>query len=392
MQTPLAPPREGLTLPELERLLASPALFVGAGLERLSPTLQLLDDLTPWLAAGTVQHDLLATIHGSCELEVDLPLRWGRDLLRPYTVLTDGRVLARFDQGVYVPTTPRRRFGSDSFEVTGYDRLYLLDRLLPGDYDVPAGIGVLTLVEQAVADAGLSGILLDPSAAAQTLPELPGRSDGVALEWLLVPRTTDPDDSRTPATWLRVINDLLRTVGYRAVWCDEQGRYRSEPYVAPRERAAEWTFTDAPTGVPLGLEREQLEDVHQLPNLWTFVASNPPEGVVPTEANGLVYRYPLPAAHAQSAANRDGLVWPARYDYEVASPEALRSLGDRRVQTDLARAARFETTTRTFPLAGHADVLAYRDTEGGVDAKVQAVRSVVDLFGGDTAWTWEAAA
>ena len=321
-----------------------------------------------------------------------MPLRWGRDLLRPYTVLTDGRVVARFDQGVYVPTTPRRNVGTGAgYEVTGYDRLYLLDRQVGSDARVYAGVPVLELVDQAVTAAGLTGLLLDGSAGDTALPPLPGRTDNVAMEWLLVPRTTDPDNNRTPPTWLRIINDLLRTINYRAVWCDEQGRYRSEPYRAPADRGAEWTMTDAPVGVPLGLERELLLDVHQVPNRWTFVASNPPEGVVPHPSNGLLYQYDLPDEHPLSAANRDGLLWPVQYDYEVASPAALQGLGDKRVQTDLARTDRYEVTTRTFPLAGHADVLAYRDSLAGVDRKVQAVRSVVDLFGADTTWTWEAA-
>ena len=392
MQDPLAAPRDQLTLPQVERLLASPSLFVGAGLERLTTDLQVVEDLTPWLLSGSVQHDLLATIHGSVELEVDVPLRWGRDYLRPFTIATDGRVVARFDQGVFIPTTPSRRIGAPGYRVTGYDRLYLLDRLIPDDYQVPAGISVLTLIDQAVNDAGLSGLLLDPSAAAQTLPDLPDRTDGVGMEWLLVPTTTDPDDTNTPVTWLRVINDLLRVINYRGLWCDEQGRYRGTPYVVPSARPAEWTFTDRPVGVPLGLDRDEAQDVHQVPNRWEFVASNPPEGVVPSRENGLRYVRELPADHPQSAANRDGLVWLARFDYDVAGTEALKGLGDRRVELDLSRSARYEVTTRHFPLAGHADVLAYEDGEGGVNAKVQAMRSTVDLFGGDTTWTWEAAA
>jgi len=35
-----------------------------------------------------------------------------------------------------------------------------------------------------------------------------------------------------------VINELLASIGYRGLWCDENGNYRADRYIPPAQRAS----------------------------------------------------------------------------------------------------------------------------------------------------------
>lgn len=390
---PLA--RQGLSAARVAQLLHSDVLTVSAGLELLNPDLTVAEDISDDLVGGKVSRNFYSTIHGTCDLQIARELRWGVDLVRPYMVLSDGvseggdgvftagtGTSARFDCGVYCLTTPQRQVGDVpvTYDVQGFDRLYLLDREVGADYTAAANVSVLTLIQQAVTASGLSGVLLDSSALAEELPK--------PMSWPLVGQSTDPDQSNTPVTWLRVINDLLRTINYTSVWADESGRFRAGPYRAPADRPVDFTFDAQAVRTILGMDRTVIEDVWKAPNRWTFVASNPPDGVTPSEANGLVYVVNNVDDGITSQAAR-GLIWPRRYDYEATSAATLKGLGDKRVALDRAVSAQYEVTTGPWPVAGHGDVYLYRDPEAGVNRRVQQTQYDLDLLGGDTTMRWE---
>ena len=166
---------------------------------------------------------------------------------------------ARFNLGVYALTSPESPRGEDpvTYEVDGYDLLYLLSRTGPGDtYVVNAGTGYLAAAQAAITAAGISApVQFDGTLAATTLP--------TAMVWVL----TEQADS-----WLRIINDLLAAINYRGLWADEDGRLRSGPYAAPETRAVEWVFDTANLRTNLvGEERTMSADVWGIPNVWRFV-------------------------------------------------------------------------------------------------------------------------
>lgn len=380
MQELTGGPRAHLTEQQVRTVLSWPTPAHRGGLELIDPvTLKPTADLSHLLVDGTCTRDLDATVHGSCNLELRTALRWGVDLVRPYTVMRAGELEARFHQGVYLLTIPKRTVGTGeaAYSATGFDRLHLLEKLVDRTYTVPSDTFVLQAVAQAFTDAGVSGVRIDSTAASAKLP--------AGKVWPLIARPGNPEDQGTsPATWLRVINDLLQQVNYRAAYCDEDGYYRCEPYRNPRDRPTEWEFTDVrPADVPLAELRDVIEQVHGMPNRWTVIASNPPDGVFPTEANGLVQR----RDDLEDQAARG--IWPARYEFEAADAASLAALADRQVIADRSLATTIELATAPFPLARHADTFAYVDREAGLDAKVQAVQSTVDLLGADTAWKWE---
>lgn len=367
------------------RLLQSAALTVTAGLELLKADLSVVRDISDNLQGGRVERSMAADIHGTCQLELDVALVWGVDLVRPYMVLSDLLGSVRHNLGVFALTTPANKAGLSpaTYVVAGYDRLYLLARQVGRTYTALAGTTYRQALLDVFAAAGLTGVRVEGSAADSTLP--------VTRTWALVSKTTDPDQTTSPVTWLRIVNDLLRAVAFRAVWCDEAGVFRCDAYAPPLTRAIEYTF-DADDGRTLLAEdRTVTSDLWATPNRWVFLWSNRAAGAPdPTEGDG-IYTVDNRADGPTSQAAR-GLVWPETYSYEAASQAALVVLGNRRVSADKAPTASYAVATVPFPAAGHADVFSYADLALGGPVKVQAARWSLPLDGADMTWTWEVVA
>ena len=359
---------------------------VSAGCELLDLNLEVVEDISDDLLGGSTSYNLNADVHTTVALQIARPLRWGVDHVRPYVDMSNSHGNARFYRGVFVMVTPRRKIGEvpERYEVTGYDRLYLLMRQVGADYAVLPGVTYRSALLAAFTAAGLTGVLIEGSAADSVVPERP---DGTGHFWpLIADDQADPDQTDTPVTWLRIINDLLRAIRFRAVWCDDLGRFRCGEYLPPAQRPSEFTFDADAFDTPVGEDREAIEDPWRAPNRWVFRWRNAPEGTAPAD---LVYEYVLPDAEPMSAASR-GLVYTSVVDYDAASRAKLVQLGDDRVAADRARSAQYEVTVGPFPACGHADVYTYRDAAAGVDRKVQLVTADVDLLGGPTRMTWEA--
>lgn len=369
-------------LTDTQRALLQRNVAVSAGAEVLNLDLTIAADISDDLVGGKVDWNLNATIHRSCTLDLSVELPWGNVLVRPYMILSDGSVEERFDVGVFMLTTPEKPVGESpaTFSCQGVDRLYLLQRDVGEDYTILAGTSYRDALVQVLADAGLSGVQIDGAAAVFTLP--------VDRLWPLVARSTDPDQTNTPVTWLRVVNDLQQAWNGRGVWADENGLFRCQQYQPPSERGPEFTLNaDDPRVSILGENRIVTADQWKQPNRWVFLWSNRPGGQQAVEDDGM-YTYVLPDSDPMSAASR-GLTWTKVYEYEAASQAVLVSLGDRRVADDRRLVTRIKGSTGPFPSAGHADMFGLVDSEIPV-SKIQASSWSLDLAGGDTTWEWEA--
>lgn len=377
--------RDGLSAAQVTSLLTAPALSVSAGCDLLNADLTFSADISDDLAGGRVERNLFATIHGACDLSISRELVWGNALVRPWMVMVGSGVSARFDLGVYALTTPELRVGETpvTYDVQGFDRLYLLLREVGADYTIAAGVTYRQALLDTFAAAGLTGALIDGSAADSTLP--------VARTWPLVADDqADPDQTNTPVTWLRIVNDLLRAINFRSVWADERGVFRCQAYQEPAVRASEFNLTadDVLTTI-VGEDRTVLGDVYKTPNRWVAIASNPPAGVTPTEANGLVQVRQNLTDGPTSQAQRTPAVWSKTFSYEAASAAALSGLIDRRVASDRRLTRKVEMSTGPLPIAGHADIVTLTDSAAGVSGKAQAVSWSLPLDGSDMAWSFE---
>jgi hypothetical protein len=365
-------------------ILTSPAVEVAAGCDLLNADLSFREDISDDLAGGQVAWTLHATVHRTVRLELTRPLRWGVDLVRPHMTVLDrmSGLSSRWNVGVFALTTPERTVGEtpESYDVSGYDRLHLLQRQVGVDYSIAAGVTYRQALLDTFVAAGLSGVLIDGAAAENTLP--------VGRSWPLVAVTTDPDQTSTPVTWLRVVNDLQREWNGRGVYADENGRYRCEAYQDPTIRAPEHTFdADSPVTI-VGEDRTLSEDVWGTPNRWVFRQSNRANTApAPTEGDG-IYTV-VNQSDGPTSIDSRGLTWTSVVDFEAASQPVLVALGNRKVAADRHLTSRLKVTTGPWPCAGHGDVYAYSDLALGADRKVQAVRWGFDLSGSDVEWEWE---
>ena len=383
MQTLNAAPRDAYTTAQIVALLEADNVTVDFGADLLNLNLGFVDDLSPDLVGGSVGRKCYGTIHGFCTLQLSRVLTWGVDLVRPYLILSSGSTVARWNLGVYVLTTPQRTLGEtpETYEVQGYDRLMLLDRQVGADYSVAEDVTYRAAILAVFAAAGLSGVLIDGSAAESSLP--------VTKSWPLVARSSDPDQTNTPVTWLRIINELLQAINFRSVWADQDGQFRCGAYQDPKVRTPEYVFDADSSLTIVGEDRTIIEDVWATPNRWVFRQTNRAEGAaLATEGNGI---YTLVnQSDGPTSIDGRGLVWTSVVDYEAASQATLVSLADRRVASDRRVTTTLNVSTGPFPGAGHFDVFTYVDGAAGGARKVQATGWRMPLDGGNVEWEWEA--
>ena len=384
MQPLSAAPRDHLTTTQVTDLLQAHNLKVSAGLELLDANLALVEDISDDLGGGTIERGCHNKIHGTCSLSISRALTWGVDLVRPYMTLSANGLSARWNVGVYVMVTPERTVGEtpETYQVQGYDRLMLLDRQIGEDYTVTAGTTYRQALLDVFSDAGLTGVLIEGAAADATLP--------ADKTWPLVPLDqADPDQTSTPATWLRAANDLLRAINFRAVWADENGVFRCQAYQDPATRAPEFSFDADSLKTIVGEERRVMADVWKTPNKWVFRNTARPVGApAPTEGDG-IYTV-LNQSDGPTSIDERGLEWVTVIDYEAADQDVLVSLGNARVAADKRITTRYDVTTGPFPGAGHWDVFDFADTALGGTTKVQSTGWQMPLDGSDMTHYWEA--
>lgn len=369
MQPRTAAPREHLTASQVDALLTGPSLRVSPGLEVVDESGTVLEDVSDRLVAGSVSHSNYATIHGTCKLRLLAPpLAWQSARVRPFLTLTSQGVEARFDLGVYLTSTPRRQVDAapETFEVEGYGLLSILDTLTGTTYRVAAGTNVVAAVQAILDDHGAG------------TPHFIEQDDEVLASDRIYPL-----DEET--TWLRVVNDLLASIGYRGLFEDWTGRYRSEPYRAPASQAPEWVYgTDERTTI-LHPERAQEADYFDAPNRWVFVRQDPGDGVAEPSTPD-VYEVTNQTDGPTSIGARGRTITRVEF-LDVTSSAALVSRGDAVVAADKRLDATFDVVADPNPLHWHFDVVSLDDPEFGAPVKAVVQEWDLDLSGSKTSLT-----
>lgn len=357
-------PRGALTAAQVTALLTGNTLTVSAGLELLDGSNNLIQDVSDDLAGGTISRDNYADVHGSCNLQIARSLVWGKDRVRPYMTLSGAGVTARFNLGVYVLTTPDTKRGETpiTYDVFGYDLLYLLQDG-PGDtYVVTAGTTYLTAVQAVVTASGVgAAVYLDGTKQTTAVP--------VDMVWAL--------DGQGAPSWLEIINDLLAAIGYIGIWADQNGALRSGPYAAPANRASEWLFdtSNAATNI-VGQDRTLSEDVWAAPNRWRFVRTD--MATQPTEGAGL---YTVNNVH-DGPASQDSLgrIRTKVVYLDAADQASLVAQGDKIVAEDRQVTRTFSISIDPLPILGHRDVVTL--TDAGDTDKIEVASWELRLDGG----------
>jgi hypothetical protein len=366
-----ADPRTAYTPAQITSLLTAPDLAVDYGVELLTPALALVADISADVAGGTVRRDNLANVHGTVDLTITRALAWGAARVRPYQLMssaTAGVSGVRFNLGVFLVTTPSTPLAETpiTYSITGFDQIYLLQAPINDSYFIASGSNVLTAVKAALTSAGIvAPVLLDSSASAAVLA-----SD------LVFPLTS----SESP-TWIVVVNKLLASITYWGIWVDQDGAFRSGPYLVPASRPSEWTLTvgSLTTGI-VSSDRTVVNDLWSAPNRWVFIRNGLPSA--PTAGAG---SYTVDnVSVGLSSQTSVGRVVPAPAVFLDAVDQAnLQAQGDAIVAAAKRTTEVITCKLSPFPIAGHFDILTYSDAALGADRKVQCRSWSLPLDGSD---------
>lgn len=362
--------RDGLTAAQVTAILSGGSdLHLSAGLELVDLSLAALEDISTDLQEGTVSRNSYAKLHATAQLRITRELDWGAALLRPYMRLSSGGLTARWNLGVYHPSTPElsTEESPQTFAVDGYDILLRLRQPVGDSYAIAAGDAYLAVVEQILVGRGYQAYLIDQAAAGMVAPS--------ARAWVFDDQTT----------WLTIVNDLLSSIGYQGIWSDWDGRVRCEPYVLPQLREVEWTYTDDPATTMLAPDRRRARDFFAAPNRWVVYRTGMTDGETPVEGAG-IYTWVNDAVGDTSVQARGGLVITKVAGVDAADQSALVAQAQQIIQDDMDIPAVWSIGSSPHPGHWHFDRLFVDTAE--LLADVQCTAWTLPLDGGDMTQEW----
>lgn len=343
--------RDSLTAAQVVAIVTDPAVEYNAGLELLDASNVLVSDISEWLipSGSSVALGSYQTIHRTCRLSLSYELDWGSARVRPYMTLTSPSGTFRANLGVFVLSTPSTTAGETpkTWQVEGYDLLEVLDHPHGSSYSVAAGVGYITAATALITAAGLSSAI--STTGEPTLP--------TSRLWPIDPETST----------LNIINALLGSAGFQALYVGPDGLMRSEPYQAPSDRAIEWTYSADDARTIVGPLRTLQADYFEAANKWVFIR-NDPEGGAVTEGDG-IYTVTNQSDGVTSVDARGRTITRVEYR-DVATQAALISSGNRTIAADKRVALELPSlTVAPNPLHGHFDVIWLTDSDLGVSMK-----------------------
>lgn len=348
MQPLVTPERASLTSAQVIDLIQNtPAPIISAGAEIVDLSLNVLEDISGDLAGGSVSRNSYADLHASASLQITRDLDWGADLIRPYYVMSNGLISARFNLGVYHVNTPDRSLTAlpITYDVTGYDMLLRLSKPVGDAYSIAAGDNYLAVVESILLARGYTQYVIDQSRAATVAPG---------------PRAWVLDDT---TTWLTIVNNLLASIGYQGIWADWDGRLRCEPYIVPQDRDIEWTYSTDPATTMLSNDRTISRDYFDAPNRWVFYRTNLADGTAPVEGDG-IWTYQNDSIGDTSVEARGGLVITKTLGIDAADQAALMATGQITIAADMDIPEVHNVKSFPNPLHWHFDKITLLDPSG----------------------------
>ena len=365
MQSRTAAPRSGLTEAQVDAVVTGDGVTIASGCELLTDSGWV--DISEDLLGGSVEFDNRNDVNGSCRLDLFRSVAWGRDRVRPYMILSDAAVSARFNLGVYVLLQPDEKRGETPvlFSAQGSD---LLSQMLHGPVDTHVfspvdnpGITYGEAVQAIVAASGVGApLLLDGTSTATPIPS--------TKVWALI----------SPApSYLRILTDLLAEIGYVAPYMDPDGNICSEPYQDPAVRRSQWLFdTRDPATNLVHEDRTVSIDTEGVANAWRFVMAN--ATITPTIANGLIYEPPVNQSTGPNSIDAVGEK-KKFLPIDAADAAALAAAGDKVRAEDMAAVTTYSLTVDPMPLLWAHDVVTFTDV--GDPVKVPVASWAINLDG-----------
>lgn len=365
MQPPVLPIRGQYTASQIndDLIRDSPAIRFSAGCELLTGyDLMVAEDITDDLKGGSVSRAAYATLHGTAQLQIARELPWASALLRPYIVLSNGDISARFNLGAYSTDTPARQVWRKplTYDVQCYDILNVVDDLVGDAYAVASGQSYVAAIESILVSRGIVRYYIDQERSDAVLP-----ADKV---WMFDDKTT----------WLTIVNDLAAAIGYAGAWSDWDGFIRVQKYIPVRDRHPEWTYDTGITTSMLG-ERSSHRDFFNAPNRWVFYRTNNLEGAAPVPGAGM-YTYVNDYLGDTSVQSRERTITRV-VGLDTADQPALEAAAQRVIDADSQIPTKIAAQTFRNPRHWHFDTLWIDDPEFGPGFMVQGSQWTLPLTG-----------
>lgn len=346
-------------------IIQAESIVVESGCDLLDDDDRMLDVIDGFVAAGSeVVRNVYATIHSTCTLNVSQTVQWGSQRLRPWLSVADmaGAVVRR-NLGVFLPAVPQRDVGWSpiGYTVAGFDKLEVLNHPHGQSFALETGEGILNAVRQLIVNAGEIKHQVATNADTKVM--------GSTKVW--------PLDEQTFT--IHIVNDLLALVGYRGLWVDREGFYRSEPYDSPSTIAPLWLY-DAQHDTSVGVLRTETADYFGAPNRWVFFRDDP-SGALPIEGNGIHVRVNQSDGPTSVDGRRRVISTVVKLD--AVDQASLVVQGDRIVEQDKRIDRRVTITSSANPLHWHFDTVDYADADLGPTARMLVTSWRLPLDGTD---------
>lgn len=372
-------PRADLTAERVMAVLTGDTVAVSTGCELLDLDNQLVEDISDDLASGgQIERDNKADVHGICTLNLTRELAWGRDRVRLYMTLTDAVGPVRFNLGVFSLVTPVSTLGESpqSWEIKGYDLTQLLlDG--PGDvWVVPFGSTYVEAIRAIVAEAGVN-------ATVQLAGDRAGATTERVYMWV-------PSD-QTPVRFLDMANYLLAAIGYKDLWVDADGVFRSQPLedlLDPGSLTSTWTFNtlDAATDITAP-EQTATGDTWAAVNWWRFFRQTTLADPTPAEGSG-IFTYVNTVTGPSSVAQLGRYRRKPPQVLTAADQVSLEAQGRQIIATDQQVTQTISISVDPLPIAGHQDIVTHIGPDG-VARLCQVASWTLPLDGSRGAWELE---
>jgi hypothetical protein len=389
-----AGPSPAQALSQHLQIMASPSVGYDFSLSRVDINGNVLEDLTPYVlrASAHVERDCTATVHGTIGFQIAKELVWGKDMVAPvfyeWAPNVFSGVAYAFPLGVFVATTPERNLDPfQPFDVTGYDKNYLLQSTVGNSWQLAAGLTY---------KAGLEALLVLAGAIPNVSPW--GQWYNWNGDWATKTTPIDlvyPLSDSSQWTYIAIANELLKASGQMPLFTDEFGKYTVAAQVPAATQANSWAFAAdqnafSPAGFPTTSAtvttdvRTVTRDVWNVPNQWVFIQ----QGLTfaPVEGSGqyTVNNTTTPPSD-QTTIGR--IIRTVQY-LNASGQTDLRTQGDAIVQAQLSQAEKIDFSSAPWPVAWHYDVLQYSDSNlpSTPVRKVQAQKWSLPLIGNPQTW------
>ncbi|HWU30185.1 MAG TPA: hypothetical protein VN041_13970 [Microbacterium sp.] len=157
---------------------------------------------------------------------------------------------------------------------------------------------------------------------------------------------------------LKIINELLQSIGYWSLWCDGSGQFRIEPYADPASRPVAFEFQHGEDSLHFP-EWDREQNLSDVPNKVTLVTrgDEDSEGLIGTAKNE------DPASPFSFQARGHRWIGPEAETVEAESQAVLDQLAARKLADLMAPVARLKVTHAMLNLDPNA-LVAFTPEDG----------------------------